>query len=205
MSIMKIVRSVQSALDQNMPVQRSEQDLLVAVLNSVLKERGWEPLTERARFFAISQVSITSGSLIFIVRPFPDAYTVRYEVSPKFLKEVARKNGLTADGEFVNVIRTAVAAYDPNKDTIAVRRGSVAFPIIDASLKRLGMHLLATEEIIGVKIEDAVLHVSVKIMDAPHAAVHVLRLKLAGIEVYEKLVKAQKKVQRLEEKFLLTL
>ena len=61
------------------------------------------------------------------------------------------------------------------------------------------------EEIICVKIEDVVLHVSVKIMDAPHAAVHVLRLKLAGIEVYEKLVKAQKKVQRLERKFLGTL
>lgn len=201
MSIMKIVREVQAALDQNMPVQRDQQDLLISVLNCVLKERGWDPLCNAARFFAISRVQDTTGNLIFIVRPFPDAYTVRYEVTPKFLKEVAKKNGLKPDGKFVKIVRAAVAAYDVDKDQIAVHRESEAFPIIDAALKRTGIYMLVTEEIIGAKIEDGVLHVALKIMDAPCAAVHVFRLRLAGIEAYEKLINAQKKIQRLEEKF----
>lgn len=202
MSIMKIVREVQAALDQNMPVQRDEQDLLFAVLNCVLKERGWDPLSDAARFFAISRVQDTTGNLIFIVRPFPDAYTVRYEVTPKFLKEVAKKNCLKPDGKFVKIVRAAVAAYDVDKDQIAIRRESEAFPIIDYALKCTGIYMSVTEEIISAKIEDDVLHVALKITDAPHAAVDVFRLRLAGIDAYEKLIEAQKKVRRLQEKFL---
>lgn len=202
MSIMKIVRSVQTAIAQNMPVPSAEQDLLVAVLNSVLKERGWDPLTERARFFAISGVQDASGTLIFIVRPFPDAYTVRYEVTAKFLKEVARKNGLKPEGKFVTIVRAAVEENGLSGNAIAITKTSDAFQIVNAGLTRIGVIVLPNEEIIGARIEEGVLYLSVKIMTGPSAAVRVFDLNLAGIEVYEKLVKAQKKVQRLEEKFL---
>jgi hypothetical protein len=205
MSIMKIVQAVAEATEQNKPVQRELAEYLIKVLNCALAIQRRPLLKADAQFCTVFQAQNEAENVIFMVQPAPGADQIRYVVSPEMLKRTAKGTGLKApkpDGKFVKIVRAAVVAYDVDNDQIAVRRESEAFPIIDAALKRTGIYMLVTEEIIGAKIEDDVLHVALKITDAPYAAVHVFRLRLAGIEAYEKLIDAQKKIQRLEEKFL---